>query len=90
MCPFCQEKYNGIDNLLFECSYVANIPNQLLSWQGVRKSSLMRQDELQGALQYMNESDSTTQLYRMTLASVMYNVLVEIKTILIHYQEGYK
>uniref|UniRef100_A0A0V0GT58 Putative ovule protein n=1 Tax=Solanum chacoense TaxID=4108 RepID=A0A0V0GT58_SOLCH len=73
-CPMCQLEDEDIDHMFFGCSFNVGIWNRLLAWQGIHITGLDWQGEIQWAIKHMTSKNSTAQVYKMTLAGMIYHL----------------
>ncbi|KAK6784384.1 hypothetical protein RDI58_017839 [Solanum bulbocastanum] len=73
-CPLCQQANEELDHIFFRCTYAAEVWNNILNWQGIRRKSMNWTAEIQWVIKFMKGKSSTTLVYRMAMASTVYRL----------------
>ncbi|XP_059306286.1 uncharacterized protein LOC132057689 [Lycium ferocissimum] len=80
ICPLCNHEDESIAHLFFKCVVSSAIWKKSLSWQGIARSPMEWQSELQWVLTYSKGNSSASEIYWMCLAGTAYQIWKERNT----------
>ncbi|OIT31543.1 hypothetical protein A4A49_62296, partial [Nicotiana attenuata] len=73
-CPMCNEENETMDHLFFSCVVSKEVREKGLKWQGISRAALDWQKEIEWAERNAKGRSADAQLYRVTLACVVYHI----------------
>ncbi|XP_075099181.1 uncharacterized protein LOC142176040 [Nicotiana tabacum] len=76
-CELCKEENETMQHLFFECKVTREVWERLLKWQGIQRSLMTWDEEVELASKEMEGKTQKAEVYRMTLASCIYYIWIE-------------
>ncbi|XP_070022875.1 uncharacterized protein [Nicotiana sylvestris] len=74
VCSLCQRSNEIVQHLFFECDVAWEIWQKLLQWEGIMRRKKQWHEEVQWAVEKATGKSVGAELYRITLAAVIYHV----------------
>ncbi|XP_016507264.2 uncharacterized protein LOC107824955 [Nicotiana tabacum] len=73
-CPMYNEENETMDHLFFSCVVSKEVWGKVLKWQGISRTALDWQKDIEWAERNAKDRNVDAQLYRVTLACVVYHI----------------
>lgn len=77
LCPFCNQVTESLNHLFFQCCVSGAIWKKLLSWQGIHRNCLSRQEEITWAVKCCGVNSKGAAVYRIVLDADVYQLWIE-------------
>ncbi|KAH0752152.1 hypothetical protein KY285_005300 [Solanum tuberosum] len=77
LCPLCMEAHETHQHLFFTCIYSRMLCQKLLNWLSINRASNGWTEELNWAVEHASSKTIIAEVYRMTLAAIIYYIWQE-------------